>query len=125
MITAAILVYNGSGFREIAMKCEECRQKIKNYITNSMNLRDMETFLGHIKECPDCYDELETYYTIHAGIKYLEEDRTESYNIAEMFEADIAQKEKNIRRYRIIKGGCLVVGAVVAVRIILLLFWGV
>lgn len=107
------------------MKCEECRQEIKNYISDSMNKRDMEAFLGHIKECPDCYDELETYYTIHAGIKYLEEPRTGSYNIAEMFEEDIALKERCIRRYHAIKGGCLIAGVLIAGRIIMLLLWGI
>ena len=44
------------------MKCEETLSKIDGYINNNLNYREMEDFLEHIKNCPDCYDELETYY---------------------------------------------------------------
>ena len=54
------------------MKCEETLSKIDGYINNNLSYREMEDFLEHIKNCPDCYDELETYYTITVGMKYLE-----------------------------------------------------
>ncbi|MFR2719656.1 MAG: zf-HC2 domain-containing protein [Ruminococcus sp.] len=66
------------------MKCEDSLTKIEAYIHNKMSYRELEDFLEHVKECPDCYDELETYYTITVGMKYLEEERLEAYNIPQM-----------------------------------------
>ena len=43
------------------MKCEDSLTKIEAYIHNKMSYRELEDFLEHVKECPDCYDELETY----------------------------------------------------------------
>ena len=58
------------------MKCEEALLKIDAYINDSLSIKETEEFLAHIRECPECYDELETYYTINVGTKYLENENT-------------------------------------------------
>lgn len=74
------------------MKCEEALQKIDDYINNNLSYKDLEDFLTHIQTCPDCYDELEIYYTISAGMKYLEEEQLESYNIPQMLKTDLKKR---------------------------------
>lgn len=80
------------------MKCERALQLIDAYINNELQPKDLEEFLNHIRECPECYDELETFFTINVGIKYLEEEKLESYNIPEMLKEDLRKKEQYLRK---------------------------
>lgn len=106
------------------MKCEEVLTKIDAYISDEMSYKEMEEFLDHIKDCPDCYDELETYYTISIGTKYLEEEKLESYNIPKMLKEDLREKEKFVRRRHLLIRTALIFGLVFAVGIaISLLFY--
>ena len=66
------------------MKCEEALTRISAYIDNTLSGRELEEFIEHVEHCPECYDELETYYTIKVGINYLEQDRQDAYNIPQM-----------------------------------------
>ena len=66
------------------MKCEEALLKIDAYINDSLSIKETEEFLAHIRECPECYDELETYYTINVGTKYLENENMEKLVILNM-----------------------------------------
>lgn len=56
------------------MKCEEALTKIEAYINHTLNGRELEEFLEHVTSCQECYDELETYYIISVGMRYLEEE---------------------------------------------------
>ena len=75
------------------MKCEEALLKIDAYINDSLSCKETEEFLEHIRECPECYDELETYYTISVGTKYLENENMGSYNIPRMLKENLREKE--------------------------------
>ena len=60
------------------MKCEEALTKIEAYIDHTLSGRELEEFLEHVKSCRECYDELETYYIISVGMRYLEEENLEA-----------------------------------------------
>ena len=89
------------------MKCEEALLKIDAYINDSLSCKETE-------ECPDCYYELETYYTIRVGTKYLENEHMGSYNIPRMLKENLREKEKYIRRKQLLTKTifffCLVAG---------------
>ena len=76
------------------MKCEDAVLKIGDYIKGDMSCGEMEEFIAHVKTCPECYDELETYYTISVGMKFLDDIRQEPYNIPEMLKQDLRKQEK-------------------------------
>ena len=108
------------------MKCEDSLTKIEAYIHNKMSYRELEDFLEHVKECPDCYDELETYYTITVGMKYLEEERLEAYNIPQMRREDLKKKERYVRRVHAVTGALFtggLIGLIVAA-VLMLLYLG-
>ena len=75
------------------MKCEEALTRISAYIDNTLSGRELEEFIEHVEHCPECYDELETYYTIKVGINYLEQDRQDAYNIPQMLKKDLERKK--------------------------------
>ena len=75
------------------MKCEEALTKIEAYINHTLNGRELEEFLEHVTSCQECYDELETYYIISVGMRYLEEENLESYNIPKMLQEDLHTRD--------------------------------
>lgn len=82
------------------MKCEEALQKITPYIENRLQPRELEAFIEHIKQCPSCYDELETYYIVSRAVQYLDDEKQDTYNIMELLKRDIRMKEQGLRRRR-------------------------
>ncbi len=40
-------------------------------------LDDEEEFVRHVRHCPECYEELEVYATVFAGIRQLDGDEKE------------------------------------------------
>ena len=85
------------------MKCEEALTKIEAYIDHTLSGRELEEFLEHVKSCRECYDELETYYIISVGMRYLEEENLESYNIPKMLQEDLHTRERQVRRRNIFR----------------------
>ena len=85
------------------MKCEEALTKIEAYINHTLNGRELEEFLEHVTSCQECYDELETYYIISVGMRYLEEENLESYNIPKMLQEDLHTRERQVRRRNILR----------------------
>lgn len=82
------------------MDCREAEKMVQPYIDNIIPPKKLEEFMEHISHCPSCYDELETYYTIHFAMKYLDEDRHDSYNIKEMLHEDLEKRMQYVRKYR-------------------------
>jgi hypothetical protein len=107
------------------MKCEEALMKIDAYMNESLSPREMEEFLEHVKNCPECYDELEIYFTIKKGMKYLEEDTLETYNIPQMLREDLKDKERAIHRRKLLAGTlfvfCLLIVTGIALSVLLYL----
>ena len=52
------------------MNCEVFQEKINDFIFDRIEYsEDLEDFLSHAKECKDCMEELQLYYTIHRGLE--------------------------------------------------------
>ena len=55
------------------MNCELFQKKIRDFIFDKIEYsEDLEEFLTHAKECNECREELELYYTIHRGLGDIE-----------------------------------------------------
>lgn len=52
------------------MNCELFQKQIRDFIFDKIEYsEDLEEFLLHSKECEECREELELYYTIHRGLE--------------------------------------------------------
>ncbi len=56
------------------MTCKEAEQMVMPYINHELTDKELASFLDHIFECKSCYEELEIYYTIYAGLSQLDND---------------------------------------------------
>lgn len=54
------------------MTCKEVEQMIMPYINDELTDKQLGPFLEHINACKSCYEELEIYYTIYAGLSQLD-----------------------------------------------------
>lgn len=106
------------------MECKEAERLVQAYIRNEIPPRKLEEFIEHVNQCPSCYDELETYYTIYFAIKYLDEDKHTSYNIKNMLNENMKKKLAQVKRQRRQKAALVVsliiLFAVLAVSVLIL-----
>ena len=97
------------------MKCEEALTKIEAYINHTLNGRELEEFLEHVTSCQECYDELETYYIISVGMRYLEEE-----NLPKMLQEDLHTRERGVRRRNILRKTAVLLGVLFFIVILVL-----
>lgn len=78
------------------MDCYIAESMVNKYINHTLSWEETEAFLDHIENCTSCYDELETYYIVHAVMQHL--NLAESENVAD-FQVLLKQEIKKTRRY--------------------------
>ncbi len=88
------------------MKCEQALRMVMPYIENHLQPKELEEFIAHVKTCPSCYDELETYFIVDEAIRYLDDEKSEAYNITEMLKKDMHRKEQWLKRRKLLFGLC-------------------
>lgn len=54
------------------MNCKEAQRQLVAYINGEMEEREEADFVRHVRRCPECYEELEVYSTVFAGIRQLD-----------------------------------------------------
>ncbi len=83
------------------MTCKEAEQLVMPYINKELDDKELRAFLSHIHGCQACYEELEIYYTIYAGLAQLEEG-TEEQNMHNLLEESLRASEMRIRGRKIL-----------------------
>lgn len=82
------------------MECERAEKLIQSYVQDKMPEKEMEEFIHHVRNCPSCYDELETYFIIRRAALALDDDDKQSYNLKGLLERDLREKERQILQKR-------------------------
>ncbi len=54
------------------MNCKETQRLLVPYINGELEEKEEENFVKHVRHCPECYEELEVYATVFAGIRQLD-----------------------------------------------------
>ena len=82
------------------MTCREAELLVRPYIKNELTDDQIKEFIRHVRSCPSCREELETYFTIYTTLDVLDSDRAaEGYDFARQLEEDLKKKEMLIRRH--------------------------
>lgn len=74
------------------MKCEKVQESVDAYIRHTLPDRGQREFIEHVKQCTECYNELETYFIVDQAIRYLDEEGGESYNIKQLLDEDLDKR---------------------------------
>lgn len=79
--------------------CKIIEKKIQQYLDNELSPYEMQVFLDHIKECPDCKEELTIRYMVSEGLIKAEQDN--EYDLLHGLEEKMQGSYKKIRNYDI------------------------
>lgn len=80
-----------------AMDCKTAQKMVTPYIKRELKDRELEEFIDHIRDCQECYEELEIYFTIYFALQKLDEEQNVSYNIQKMLKDDLRFAERRVR----------------------------
>lgn len=58
------------------LDCRSCEQDMNDFIDNSLIGNELWDFLNHVRNCPTCYEELETRYLLSEALTRLENGET-------------------------------------------------
>ena len=80
------------------MDCKYAQSLVPQYIADKLAPRELEEFIRHVENCPECYDELETYFMLGAALKYLDDTQEVSYDLRTMLAEDLKEKKRRLSR---------------------------
>lgn len=84
------------------LTCKEAEKLVMPFINWQLGEEEMEEFLNHIRTCPACKEELETYYTVFVGLKQLDLG-TGGYNIPAELQESLDNAWTAVRTVRVRK----------------------
>ena len=92
----------GAGKKQMELDCRKAQQMINGYIKDTLDERELQAFLDHVRECPSCYEELEIYYTIHLALDYLD-DGHGAVNPGQQLVREIDAKYRELYKVKILQ----------------------
>lgn len=84
------------------MTCLEAQSKIIAYIENNLERTSKQEFLRHVRECKDCKEELNIYYTMIEGMRQLDENDTLAANFNEALDERMNQELNAMRKKKMV-----------------------
>lgn len=57
------------------MNCQNAQSMVLNFINNKLDKEETKAFIEHVRDCKDCWEELEIYYVMLVGLKQLDEEK--------------------------------------------------
>lgn len=82
------------------MICREWQRKIPDFLNNRMELSEQQKFVSHMRECKDCYEELEIMYMLAEGLKELENEAADSFNFKSRLDKKLKLAQTQCERYK-------------------------
>lgn len=79
------------------LTCKEAAKMVIPYIKDELSNAELRCFVAHVKECPDCMEELETYYIVYKGLMQLDEKEELPMNIIEALNEDMHVSEQHLK----------------------------
>lgn len=78
------------------MNCKQAQRLLVPYINGEMDEWEEGEFVKHIRHCPECYEELEVYATVFAGIRQLDGEE-EQVNYQTLVNDSLDNSEEDVR----------------------------
>jgi hypothetical protein len=93
---------------------------VTSYIEGTLTDQECIDFLKHVKKCPACHEELETYFIVDYALQFLDEEGSDrSFDMQKVLKDDIRWNETRILKTRMIRG--ITLGGMVLSDILLLI----
>ena len=99
------------------LTCPGAHKLIRPYLDDELSARDCVLFIAHIRECEACRYELETSFIVEYALKYLDEDKMESFDIKGLLDEHLDRSEKRMARRRVLS--MVIWGAIVFMAVLI------
>jgi len=101
------------------MDCTKCQSLIEDFLKQSLTPTESEEFIRHVKNCPDCYGELEVYHMVYSVVSELDSgDESEDVDYRESLARMLSRVGTHKRRIRVAKYIFITVGITLLIIII-------
>ena len=106
------------------MDCKEIQRWIPDFIKDKLDDKELEIFMEHIQECPECKEELTIQFLVAVGMESLEEGNT--FDLQRELNDKMELAESKLRFRRIIKTAAiafelLIVGVLIILAMVVFL----
>ena len=81
------------------MNCKQAQRLLVPYINGELDEKEEGEFVKHIRHLPECYEELEVYATVFAGIRQLD-GAEETVNYRTLVEDSLETSEADVQDER-------------------------
>ena len=81
------------------MNCKQAQRLLVPYINGELDEKEEGEFVKHIRHRPECYEELEVYATVFAGIRQLD-GAEETVNYRTLVEDSLETSEADVQDER-------------------------
>ena len=78
------------------MNCIGIQSMIAGFVNDELNIKELELFLDHVINCPNCKEEVEIYYTLLTAMKQLDEDKSLSSDYKHDLEMKLNEAQEKI-----------------------------
>lgn len=70
---------------------------VQPFLNSELKDRELKAFLAHVKSCKSCWEELETYFIVDYALKYLDNEKNNSYDMKALLNTLISQEEHDLQ----------------------------
>ncbi|MDO4490275.1 MAG: zf-HC2 domain-containing protein [Lachnospiraceae bacterium] len=81
------------------MVCKEAENLIPQYLDDSMDKDTLLEFMSHIRECRECYHELDTFFMVEKAMETLKKEEDQSFDLSEILYQDLNRRWLMISRH--------------------------
>lgn len=106
------------------MNCLEAQSKIMAFIENKLPDDELREFIKHVRSCPNCYEELDIYYTLIVGMKQLDESDNISTDFKNALDKHLEEEMNRLTTVKRIANSTIMVGLAAVVAGLIWLYSG-
>ena len=80
------------------MNCQNAQSMVLNFINNKIDKEETKAFIEHVRDCKDCWEELEIYYVMLVGLKQLDEGEELAADFRKKLQNEVESRYVEIER---------------------------
>ncbi len=101
------------------MECKEAEKKIPLFLNEELDERELAEFVEHVKDCPDCMEELSIQFLVTEGMEQLEKGN--NFNLQEELLRKLGVADDRIWLNRVLRHILFVLECMVVIAVIIAL----
>lgn len=84
------------------MNCIDAQQLIMPFISDLLDIKQLDEFIDHMNSCPHCMEELEVYFVLLTSMKQLDEEKDMSSDYHEDLMNRLKESEERIIHHKFV-----------------------